>query len=373
MSDLSESERLDRLRLIRSSNIGPATFRVLLRRFGSATRALAEIPSLSHRAGGRRVRLYSKSLVKAEMDKLHHLGGKFVMIGDEDYPETLASLDHAPPVLSVMGHSHLIKKTCIAIVGTRHASASALSLTKKIAAEIAAENHIIVSGMALGIDTMAHEASLTTGTIAVLAGGVNVVYPPQNQGLYEQICATGCVISEMKLDEKPRAQHFPRRNRIISGLSLASVIVEAPTRSGAMITARMAAEQGRLVCAVPGSPMDPRAKGTNRLLRDGATLVETGEDVLREIAPLLDRPLKEDRNLYMDDALPVLPDPQQDDYDRIISLLGPTAVGLDDIVRLSGLSASLVNVIVTDLELAGRVHRDLGGRVAISLEGEEAI
>ncbi len=369
MSTLSNSERLDRLRLIRSENVGPATFHILLRRFGSATRALAELPGLSRRAGGRRIKISSKSLAEAEMEKLTQMGGQFVMVGDDDYPPTLTALDHAPPVLSLIGHSHIMKKTCIAIVGTRHASASALTLTRKLATGIGAEDHVIVSGMALGIDTMAHEAALATGTIAVLAGGVDVVYPPQNQELYEQICATGCVVSEMRLDEKPRSQHFPRRNRIISGLSLVSVIVEAPVRSGAMITARMAADQGRLVCAVPGSPMDPRAKGTNQLIRDGATLVENSEDVLREIAPLIHKPLAEERSVYMDDTLPLLPEPDKDDYEQVISLLSPTPTSIDDIVRQSGLAASLVNVVLTDLELGGRVDRDLGNRVSIGSQG----
>ena len=367
MSELSQAERLDRLRLIRSQNVGPATFRILLRRFGSAERSLAELPALSRRAGGRRIKICPKAVAEAEMEKLTQIGGQFMMIGDGDYPETLGTLDHAPPVLSFLGHGHIMKKTCVAIVGTRHASASAQSLARKLAAGIGAEDHVIVSGMALGIDTMAHEASLTSGTIAVLAGGVDVVYPPQNRGLYEQICATGCVVSEMRFGETPRAQHFPRRNRIISGLSLASVIVEAPVRSGAMITARMAGEQGRLVCAVPGSPMDPRAKGTNRLIREGATLVETSEDVLREIAPLIHEPLAEERSLYMDDNILDLPDPTEDDYERITSLLSPTPTSVDDIVRLSDLPTSLVNVIVTDLELAGRVHRDLGNLVSFEV------
>ena len=360
---LSDVERLDRLRLIRSENVGPATFRLLLKRFRSASEALTHLPELSRRAGGRKVKICPRARAEIEMEKLGALGGEWVMIGDGAYPETLGALDHAPPVLAVLGHAHLLQSHCIAIVGTRNASAAALAITKDIAGNV--ENHIIVSGLALGIDTAAHQASLRQGTIAVLAGGVDVVYPPQNQRLYEQICDMGCIISEMPLGEQPRAQHFPRRNRIISGLSLATVIIEAPVRSGAMITARTAAEQGRLVCAVPGSPIDPRARGANRLLRDGATLVENSEDILREIAPLVQRGLAEPQRPFTpipSDA----PQAEMSDYDALVALLGPTAVPLDDVIRLSGKPASLVNVILTDLEIAGRVHRDFGNRISLT-------
>jgi DNA processing protein len=357
-----DRERLARLQLIRSQNVGPATFRLLIDRFGSAEIALEQLPELNTRAGGRKIRVCSKARAEQENEQLEKLSGTFVMLGDEDYPEGLSLLEHEPPVLAVLGHRHLLKKHSIGIVGTRNASAAALALTKTIAGEI--ENYIVVSGMALGVDKQAHQASLKSGTIAVLAGGVDVLYPPENEKLYQQIIEMGCVVSEMPLGEVPRARHFPRRNRIISGLSLAVVIVEAPMRSGAMITARTAAEQGRLVCAVPGNPLDPRTKGTNQLLRDGATLVESSEDILREVAPLTQLHLAETRNAYTPPP-PLLTEPAQTDYEKLLDLLGPTSMPLDEIIRLSDLPAHFVNAIVADLEIAGRVHRDLGNKISI--------
>ena len=337
-------------------------FALLLERFGSAEIALEQLPELNQRAGGRRIRICVPARAEKEAEALEKAGGRFIMLGDSTYPESLSLLEHEPPVLSVLGHDHLLNKPCIAIVGTRQASAAALVITKSIASGL--EDYVVVSGLALGIDTSAHQASCANGTIAVLAGGVDVLYPPENESLYEKIVATGCVVSEMPFGETPRAQHFPRRNRIISGLSLAVVIVEAPFRSGAMITARAAAEQGRLVCVVPGSPLDPRAKGTNQLLRDGATLVENSEDVLREVAALTRLHLAEKEPEYQAPP-PKLVEPKQSDYQKLMEILSPTSMPIDDIIRLSGQSAHFVNIILTDLEIAGRIHRDLGNKVSI--------
>ena len=373
MASLIPKERIARLQLIRSQNIGPVTFKMLLTRFGSAVEALNHLPELNRRAGGRRITIYSAKKALEEMEKLKALGGAFVMIGDEDYPPLLESLDHSPPVLSVLGFTHLLKRRGVAIIGTRHASASALTLCAQMAYDISREDLTIISGLALGIDTKAHHASLKNGTIAVVAGGLDVIYPPQNEDLFHKICESGCVVSEMTLGQKPRAQHFPRRNRIISGLALLCVIVEAPLRSGAMITARIAAEQGRLVCAVPGSPMDPRSHGANQLLRDGATLVENGEDVLRELAPLLqDHVFEAKHKPAFTDKMADF-SPKRQDYDDILSLLSPTPAQLDQLIRLSNKPSAIVNVILNDLEIAGRVHRDLGNRVSLLAQKENIV
>lgn len=356
-------ERLARLQLIRSQNVGPAIFRNLIRRFSSAEKALAALPDLSRRAGGRKITICSAARAEREAEQLEKIGGKFVMLGDEDYPETLSLLEHEPPVLSVLGHPHLLRKNTIGIVGTRKASAAAISFTRRIVGDL--KNFVTVSGLALGIDTAAHEASLKQGTIAVLAGGVDVLYPPENKGLYEKIAATGCLVSEMAFGQKPLSQHFPRRNRIISGLSLAVLIVEAPLRSGAMITARTAAEQGRLVCAVPGSPLDPRTKGTNKLLREGATLVESAEDILREVSPIVHFHLAESTPPYKAPKPITMEEPTKNDYEKLVEILSPTSVPLDDIIRISGQSPQIVNIMLADLELAGRIHRDWGNKISI--------
>lgn len=359
---IKNDERLARLQLIRSQNIGPATFRLLIERFGSAQEALINLPDLSRRAGGRKITICSKARAEDEIEKLQKAGGQFVMLGDANYPENLSLLDNEPPVLSVLGHPHVLRQKSIGVVGTRNASAAAMAITKNIVSDI--DDYIIVSGLALGIDTVAHREALTSGTVAVLAGGVDVIYPPENAGLYHKIIETGCVVSEMPFGESPRSQHFPRRNRIISGLSLAVLVVEAPLRSGAMITARTANEQGRIVCAVPGSPLDPRARGTNKLLRDGAVLVETSDDLLQEINQLTQPTLAERESDYQKPP-PIKVELDKNDYEKIIQLLGPTPTMLDEIIRMSGSSAHFVNVIIMDLEIAGRIHRDLGNKISI--------
>ncbi len=361
-----DKERMSRLRLIRSQNVGPATFRLLLERFGTAEVALEHLPELSARAGGRRrIRICAQARVEQEAEKLAKLGGRFIMLGDADYPEGLSLLEHEPPVLSVLGRGDLLRANNIAIVGTRNASGTALMLTRKIARELS--GYVVVSGLALGIDTEAHRASLSNGTIAVLAGGVDVLYPPENGKLYDEIKEVGCVVSEMPLGEQPNSRHFPRRNRVISGLSLLVVVVEAPKRSGAMITARAAAEQGRLVCVCPGSALDPRAKGTNQLLRDGATLVESAEDILREIEPLTRLHLA-DRSAVYRKPPPLLTEPNKGDYETLLTFLSEHALPRDELMRLSGENPHFVNVMLTDLEIAGRVHRNIDNDLISVLE-----
>ncbi len=282
--ELTGKERRDWLRLSLSENIGPATFGKLVARFGTATLALEALPGLSAKGGMRRpLRIAGLDFVNEVMDKAESCGAHYVMPGEVGYPEFLRHTEGAPTFLCIKGNAELANRSAIGIVGSRNASAVGRKFTRQLAAELGEAGHVIASGLARGIDTAAHEASLATGTIAVVAGGIDVIYPPENDKLHAEICNHGLMVSEMIMGSVPKAEHFPRRNRIISGLSRAVVVVEAALRSGSLITARLAAEQGRDVYAVPGSPLDPRSEGTNKLIRQGATLLTSARDILEDI------------------------------------------------------------------------------------------
>ena len=370
MTPLSKSEAVARLRLIRSSAVGPITFHDLIRHFESAEAALSALPELARRGGrARKIRVISKSDALKEMESLEKMGGAMIFHGSAHYPKPLAAIDDAPPVLSVLGHRHLLEKTLVAIVGTRRASATGIMTAESLAQDLGEADCGIVSGMALGIDGAAHRASLHQGTIAVLAGGVDVVYPPEHETLYREIIDKGCIVSEMPLGTYPKRTHFPRRNRIVSGLAQVVVIVEAPRRSGAMITARLAGEQGRVVCVVPGTPADPRTEGTNMLLRDGATLVRHADDILEEINPLIRTDLEE---AGKSDLTPpaasqkTAPSKISDDMrEKIINLLSPAPILVDRLVSLSHASAEEVLVVLLELDVAGRLAREAGQKVAL--------
>ena len=266
-------ERLARIRLARTSRIGPVTFHEMLGHYGSATAALDALPELA-RTARLDTRAAPATSVQREAAALAERGGRFLVIGDDDYPASLAAIPDAPPVLSVIGDPALLARPAVAVVGARNASVNARRLAARFAAELGQAGQVITSGLARGVDAAAHEAALPTGTVAVLAGGVDVIYPPEHADLYREIAGRGLILSEAPLGAVPQARHFPRRNRIVSGLSRGVLVVEAALQSGSLITARQAADQGREVFAVPGSPLDPRARGTNRLIRDGAHLVE---------------------------------------------------------------------------------------------------
>jgi DNA processing protein len=296
------------------------------------------------------------------MEAARDLGVDFVAIGEAAYPQRLAAIDDAPPLVALRGDAAVFSRPIVAIVGSRNASAAGLKFAERLARELGEAGFAIASGLARGIDAAAHRASLATGTIAVLAGGHDRVYPPENIGLLDALLADGAAISEMPLGWEPRARDFPRRNRIISGLALGVVVVEAAQRSGTLITARFALEQGREVFAVPGSPLDPRAEGVNALLKQGATLVTEAADVLAVLQPILGRqrePLPGDLE-PLDEAA----EPDADARSRILGLLGPAPVALDDLVRLSGASPAIVRTVLLELELAGRLERR-GGSVAL--------
>ncbi|MGY5806114.1 DNA-processing protein DprA [Rhizobium sp. LEGMi198b] len=369
---LTEKQRIAWLRLIRSDNVGPSTFRDLIRHYGSAEAALAALPELSQRGGSTRaIRIASEQDALRELEAAHRFGARFVGIGEPDYPQALREIDGAPPLLAVKGSLPTATRPAIGIVGSRNASISGAKFTAMIARICGQAGYAVVSGLARGIDTAAHRASLETGTIAAMAGGLDQPYPPENVGLLHEIWdGNGLAVSEMPFGWEPRARDFPRRNRLISGISLGVVVVEAATRSGSLITARLAGEFGRLVFAVPGSPLDPRCEGTNGLLKDGAMIVTSPDDVIEALRPLAEpdlfRPQLAEAPAEKNDKPLSLP---PDDTERweIIDALGPTPVEIDDIIRHTGQSVSSVHSVLLELDMAGRLHRHPGGLVSISM------
>lgn len=396
---LSDRQRLDWLRLIRSESVGPRTFRSLMNRFGGAAAAIEALPDLARQAG-RTLRICPLAEAEREMEGLRRRGARLVALGEAAYPAALQAIDTAPPLLAVLGRAEVLLRPCVAIVGSRNASAAGLKFTARLARDLGEAGFVIVSGLARGIDTAAHEASLTTGTVAVLAGGLDEVYPPQNIPLLQRLLADGAAISEMPLGLAPRGRDFPRRNRLVSGLSLGTVVVEAARKSGSLITARFANEQGRLVFAVPGSPLDPRAEGGNHLIREGATLCAEAAHVIEALAPLIGpdgallratsvmyegaeesqtQPLWDELDLSGIEPAPMglWPEPaalpretlsaaSDDESIRrlVLALLGAMPVSLDDLVRASGRSARDVSRTVLDLELRGTIRRHPGGALS---------
>jgi DNA processing protein len=364
---LSDAERRAWLRLARTQNVGPVTFANIIARYPDPIEALVEVPRLAKRGGGRDLKVPSDDEVRKELDALAKLGGRMIASCEPDFPQGLAALDAPPPLINTLGHTSLLHRDMVAIVGARNASALGRKFAQTVAGELGNANLVIASGLARGIDTAAHEGSLATGTCAVVAGGVDIVYPPENQALYERIRAEGMIISEMPAGTMPQARHFPRRNRIISGLSRGVVIVEAAEGSGSLITANYALEQNREVFAVPGSPLDPRAKGTNRLIREGATLTESAQDVLNVLQPILGAG-------FRDPARNSPPPPNtrtaQAEADNIrhqvLELLGPAPTEVDEIIRQIGASASAVLTVLLELELAGRLTRHPGNKASLA-------
>lgn len=367
-TSLTDEQRLDWLRLIRSDNIGPRTFKSLLRHFGSVGAALDALPTLARRGGATRpIRICPRADAEREMEMAQRLGATFVGIDEDAYPRRLATIDDAPPLIAVRGNLAALALPIIAMVGSRNASAAGLKFAERLARDLGEAGFVIASGLARGIDAAAHRASLASGSVAVLAGGHDRIYPEQHAGLLDALLAEGAAISEMPFGWEPRAQDFPRRNRLISGLSLGVVIVEAAKRSGSLITARFALEQGREVFAVPGSPIDPRAEGTNGLLKQGAALVTEAADVLTVVRPILgQRAEMSARERDSDEEIVLAGEPDASARARIVALLGPAPVGLDDLVRLSNSTPAIVRTVVLELELAGRIERQAGGLVALS-------
>ena len=352
-----------RLRLIRTPGVGPVTFRQLLARFGDAGAAIEALPQLARRGGGAAPRVPDIAVAEREQATVTRLGARYLFIGDPDYPPLLAELDNAPPALIVRGDTGLLARPTVAIVGARNASAAACRFARQLAHDLAGQDTSVVSGLARGIDTAAHVGSLPGGTIAVIAGGIDVVFPPENAELQERVAREGLLVAEMPPGTEPRARHFPYRNRIIAGLALGTVVVEAAPKSGSLITARLAAEAGREVMAVPGSPLDPRAQGCNGLIRDGATLIQCAADVLELLRPIDPRAVRVPAGRF--DG----PPPQDaSDAERhtVTDLLGPVPVPVDELIRQSGFAPAVVQTVLLELELAGRLERHAGGRVSLA-------
>ncbi len=365
---LTDAERLDWLRLIRSENVGPVTFGHLLTRFGSAAEALRALPDLARR-GGRTggLKICSLKAAESEMDQAAKVDARFIALADSDYPKLLAAIDGPPPLISVIGHIYLAQKPTIAIVGARNASVAGLKLAAKIAGDLGSAGVVVVSGLARGIDGAAHNAALAHGTIAVMAGGIDILYPAEHRALYDQIAAQGALVSEIAMGEEPQARHFPRRNRIVSGLSLGTVVVEAAKGSGSLITARFALEQGREEFAVPGSPLDPRSAGGNGLIKDGAVMTESAADILAVLSTLGQRPAA-----HAPKPPTLIPAPVQlsdAELDRartlIVEKLSPTPVEIDALLRATDLAPAVVATILLELDLAGRLQRHPGQLVSL--------
>ncbi len=356
----AQEDRIARLRLIRTDGIGPITYRQLLARFGTAAAALDAVPQLAARGGGRQPRIASRGHVEQEMERVERLGARYLFLGQGLYPPLLAQVESAPPALIVKGELGLLERPAVAIVGARNASAAACRFARTLAQGLGEEGALVVSGLARGIDSAAHDGSLETGTAGVIAGGIDVVYPPENEARQAAVGERGLLVAEQPPGTEPRARHFPYRNRIIAGLSGGTVVVEAAPKSGSLITARYAVEFGRDVMAVPGSPLDPRAQGCNQLIREGAVLVQNAADVLETVRPLQVRSVAQPASGYE-------PAPEASDADRarIVGLLSPTPVPVDELIRQSGLTPAAVQTVLLELELSGRLDRHAGGRVAL--------
>ena len=362
------ADAVARLRLIRTDSIGPITYRQLIARFGSAESALQALPDLARR-GGRALAVTPIGDAEAELAALDAIGATMVFIGTPAYPALLAALESAPPVLSARGDLGLLDRPAVAIVGARNASAAGSRFARQLAADLAAEDMVIISGLARGIDAAAHQGAMAGGTIAVVAGGVDVVYPPENAALMAEIAEKGLIVAEQKPGIEPQARHFPRRNRIIAGLAAGTLVVEGAPKSGSLITARVAAEAGREVMAVPGSPLDPRAQGCNLLIREGATLVQSAADVIEALSAFAQGAgtglgLRFRAAEAAPWAEPLALDAGEPERAAVSRLLSPTPVAIDEIVRLSGLPAAVVATVLLDMELMGQLVRHAGGRVA---------
>jgi len=365
---LSDEQRLEWLRLIRSQNVGPRTFRALLNHFGGARAALAALPSLARRGGAGAPQICSREDAEREIQACAKFGIALVALGEPNYPRRLQMIDDAPPLLAIRGNADVLAMPLVAIVGSRNASAAGVKITERLTRGLCEAGFAIASGLARGIDAAAHRASLATGTLAVLAGGQDRVYPPEHAGLLDDVLQTGLAVTEMPLGWEPRARDFPRRNRLISGVSLGVVIVEAAKRSGSLITARLALEQGREVFAVPGSPLDPRAEGTNSLIKQGATPVTEADDIVSVLRPIMGPELETDlpaREQDRDEHEKSAPEPAADERARVIALLSPAPVSIDDLIRLSSTSPRIVRMVLLELEIAGRIERHGSGLVSL--------
>lgn len=372
VTPITEEEKLQWLQLIRSENVGPVTFYDLLQYYGSAKEALSFLPKLSREGGLKRnLSLCREEDAHKEIIALKKMGGYLIARGDPHYPKLIASLPDAPPLLSVLGDPTLLTKNMVGIVGARNASINGQRLAEKFAESLGKHGYAIASGLARGIDTAAHKGALSTGTVAVVAGGADIIYPPENESLYKDIIANkGAIISEMPLGISPQAKHFPRRNRLISGLSQGLLVVEAALHSGSLITAHYALEQGREVFSIPGSPLDPRAQGTNSLIKQGATLVQTPEEIIEALRPLSTFEVQEDMDLDDKESFILSSTEEEETHlyrEKVFSSLSHEPTPVDEIIRRCQIKPPILMMILIELELAGRIQRHPGNQVSLVL------
>lgn len=359
---LSQEEAFARIRLLRSPNIGPISFAQLMRRFGTAEAALSALPDLAAR-GGAKYRAAAREKIETEIAAVKKAGARYVFRGSHDYPRLLAEVESAPPVLIWRGDISLASRPCIAVVGARNASAAAVKLARDISSDLSRQGYVVVSGLARGIDGAAHRGAMPA-TIGVIASGIDIAYPPQHAELQEQVANEGLLLAEQPPGTEPRGSHFPSRNRIIAGLSLGTLVVEAAPKSGSLITARLAGEYGREVMAIPGSPLDARSHGCNQLIREGAMLVQNAEEVIELVAGFDGSP----RSAVRETTLPLIDEDDElsEEPADLVSLLGHAPVTTDELIRQSGAGAAAVQLALLELEIAGRLHRHAGGRVSLA-------
>lgn len=379
---LPRNERLAWLRLWRSDRVGPITFDHLLRQFGTAERAVAQLPEHARNAGLKHAGACTRAAAERELDAVERLGGRIVAMPEQDYPPMLRRVANAPRMLTILGNAHVLRRPTVAIVGARNASSNGLSQARRLAGELSDAGYLVASGLARGIDTAAHRGALTGGTAAVVAGGADVIYPPENEALHAQIIDMGAVIAEMPVGLKPQGRHFPRRNKIIAGMAVGTVVVEAATRSGSLITAKDAVEIGREVFAVPGSPLDPRSDGANDLIRNGATLARNAADILEVLAPMSENGLNDNARDLLSDPVDALLPPSDDAVfaravdpsaladvrKTVASLLSPSPTPVDELIRDCQFSAAEVHTVLSEMELAGRAELLAGARVMLIKE-----
>ena len=364
---LSQKEAFARIRLLRSPHIGPVTFRQLLVRYGNAVDALEALPDLG--SGGKRTyRAAPVDRIEREVDAVRKAGAKYLFHDQPDYPPLLAQLDSAPPIVTYRGDATFAAKPCVAMVGARNASAAAIKLAREFAAELSSEGFTIVSGLARGIDGAAHEGALSSsngGTVGVIASGIDIAYPPQHEALQERIACEGLLIAEQRPGTEPKGSHFPSRNRIIAGLAAGTLVVEAAPKSGSLITARLAGEAGREVMAIPGSPLDARSQGCNHLIREGAVLVQSPEEVVELLSGFDGNPRSTFREVS--DGYDYEPEELAEAEPADIGALLTTApVAMDELIRQSGDSAAAVHMALLELEIGGQLQRHAGGRVSLA-------
>lgn len=371
---LKGTHPIDALRLIRSEQVGPMTFFQLVKFCGSVAKAIEMAPDLSRRGGRKKpIRITPKADAEREYEALTKFGARVILYGEEEYPRLLQFVADAPPLITVRGHAHVFAHPkLIGIVGARNASANGCAFAKKIAAGLGEAGYTVVSGLARGVDAAAHRGSLATGTVAVIGGGINNIYPPENTALFEEITATGAIISELPFGAAPHAKSFPARNRIIAGMSRGVAVIEASPKSGSLITAHYANDYGREVFAVPGSPMDPRCQGTNGLIKQGAAMIESVHDILSNLGPMRELPLAEADGSGFKEPPAALATTELLDEAReaILAVLSFSPTSLEDVLVASSVSPNLLMVVLLELELAGRLERQPGGKVNLKIEEE---